>query len=89
MNLEGLLDQLTPELYQTLCRAVETGRWPNGVKLSDSQRGHCIELIIAWDHAHLEPGDRTGYLPPKTSATDNRSEVPEKPLRLLDEPSIN
>ncbi len=38
MDAEQLLKAITPEVYDRLVYAVETGRWPEGTTLSKEQR---------------------------------------------------
>lgn len=65
MNIQQLLDNLTPDIYQNLKRAVELGKWPNGGVLTAEQRGLCLQAVIAWEAKHLPEHERTGYIPPK------------------------
>ncbi|MGD8177188.1 YeaC family protein [Marinimicrobium sp. ARAG 43.8] len=65
MNYRDVLDSLTPEVYQSLKRAVELGKWPDGRTLTQEQRHQCMEAVIAYEHKHLPAEQRTGYIPPK------------------------
>jgi len=67
MNLQQLLNSITPDIYQQLQKAVETGKWPDGRKISEEQRSLCMQAIIAYDQRNPE-SERTGYVPPKESA---------------------
>jgi uncharacterized protein YeaC (DUF1315 family) len=67
MNLQQLLNGITPDIYQQLQKAVETGKWPDGRKISEEQRSLCMQAIIAYDQRNPE-SERTGYVPPKESA---------------------
>ena len=67
MNLQQLLNSITPDIYQQLQKAVETGKWPDGRKISEEQRSLCMQAIIAYDQRNPE-SQRTGYVPPKESA---------------------
>jgi len=71
MNYEQLIDSITPEAYQNLKAAVETGRWPDGNLLSQQQREHSLQAIIAYELKHLPPEERTGYVPTKPTACDH------------------
>ena len=63
MTLEQLIQSLTPEVYENLKTAVETGRWPNGVPLQDGQRELCLEAILRYEVAHEIPEDqRVGFI---------------------------
>ena len=56
---------LTPELIALFKEAVETGRWRDGRSLSDAQKDICLEAIIRFEHEHVAPEQRTGYVEPK------------------------
>ena len=63
MQLEHLLNGLTPEIYQRLCHCVETGKWLDGSALSDHQRGQCMQAIMVYQakiegsNEHMTIGD--------------------------------
>ncbi len=48
MNVEKLLAAITPETYENLKLAVETGKWLNGVKLTEQQREDSLQLVLAY-----------------------------------------
>lgn len=62
MNLDQLLNSITPEAYENLKYAVETGRWPNGDQLTEEQRQNCLQAIIAYDLKHKDQEDRVGFI---------------------------
>ena len=37
-----------PEVYQRLATAVELGKWPDGVALTDEQKENCLQLVMLW-----------------------------------------
>ncbi len=59
MNVDQLISLITPELYQRFLYAVETGRWPQGEALSESQKEQAIQLVMLYqsrfnqDKAHM------------------------------------
>ena len=76
MDLQQLLESITPEIYESLKRAIEIGKWPDGRVLSDGQKELCIQAVIAYDQC--KPAEqRTGYVPPKSTACE--------PLNTADE----
>lgn len=82
MDLRQLLDSITPEIYESLKRAIEVGKWPDGRALSDGQKELCIQAVIAYDEG--KPADqRTGYVPPKSTACEPAAASTEeqKPIR--------
>jgi uncharacterized protein YeaC (DUF1315 family) len=67
MDLPQLLESITPQICESLKRAVELGKWPDGRALTDEQKALCMQAIIAYDQR--KPAEqRTGYVPPKTTA---------------------
>ena len=48
MNLEQMLASITPEVYENLKYAVETGKWQNGDKLTEKQRADSLQLVLAY-----------------------------------------
>jgi hypothetical protein len=76
MDLQQLLESITPEIYESLKRAIEIGKWADGRVLSDGQKELCIQAVIAYDQR--KPADqRTGYVPSKSTACE--------PLHTADE----
>ncbi|HEX4869945.1 MAG TPA: YeaC family protein [Moraxellaceae bacterium] len=61
-SFETLLATLTPELVAVFRRSIETGKWPDGRRLTDEQRATCMQAVIAWEHRHLPETERTGYI---------------------------
>ena len=48
MSIEKLLASVTPEVYENLKYAVQTGKWQNGQKLTDKQREDSLQLVLAY-----------------------------------------
>ncbi|OBT15904.1 hypothetical protein A9264_06350 [Vibrio sp. UCD-FRSSP16_10] len=51
-NLQQMVDAITPDAYQRLSFAVETGRWPEGTVLSDDQRAYCQQAVMLYQSKH-------------------------------------
>lgn len=47
-EIEAMLEAMTPEVYQRLASAVETGKWPDGVALTQAQRDNCLQLVMLY-----------------------------------------
>lgn len=62
MKYEQLIENMTPDIYQSLKRAIELGKWPTGQKLSDEQRDICMRAVIVYDQKHLPEDQRTGFI---------------------------
>ncbi|MDP1521235.1 YeaC family protein [Porticoccus litoralis] len=68
MDFQQLIDAITPDIYDNLKRAVETGKWPDGSRLTKEQREHSMQAIIAYDARHKSEEERVGYVAPKQKA---------------------
>ena len=77
MKYQDLVRQISPELYATFKRSLETGRWPDGRALSDEQREHCLQAVIAYDQLHKPEDERVGYI-------DRRGKSDEQALKWTD-----
>ena len=79
MELQKILEALTPDIVEKFKTAIELGKWPDGKKLTAEQMETCMQAVIAYEHQHLSPEERTGYVPPKPDpcATDDALDVEE------------
>ena len=48
MNVEQILAAMTPEVYDRLRQAVETGKWPDGNPLSEEQKENCLQAVLLY-----------------------------------------
>jgi uncharacterized protein YeaC (DUF1315 family) len=62
MSFQQLLDSITPAVYESLKRAVEIGKWPDGRVLTAEQRELSMQAVIAYEQKHLAEHERTGYI---------------------------
>ncbi|MDJ0036376.1 DUF1315 family protein [Pantoea allii] len=53
-QLDAMLDAMTPEIYDRLVIAVETGKWPDGVALTQQQRDNSLQLVMMWQARNNE-----------------------------------
>ncbi|OON40598.1 hypothetical protein BTJ39_08640 [Izhakiella australiensis] len=71
MSLEAMIASMTPEVYQRLATAVETGKWADGVPLTAEQKEHSLQLVLLWqsrnndDPQHMSIG-RDGQIVTKS-----------------------
>ena len=80
MDYQTLIDSLTPEVYHSLRRALELGKWPDGRTLSSEQREIVMQALIAWGEKHLPPEQRVGYIDRGHKAGEICDDPPEVPL---------
>jgi uncharacterized protein YeaC (DUF1315 family) len=70
-----MIENITPEIYQSLKLAVEIGKWPDGRKLTQEQKELTLQAMIAWEIQNLPEEQRTGYMGPQECASKS-FEVP-------------
>lgn len=70
MDLHTLIDNISPDIYENLKRAVELGKWSDGTRLTKEQRQLCMQAVIAYDLRYKTATERTGYVPPKKTACE-------------------
>jgi uncharacterized protein YeaC (DUF1315 family) len=81
MDYLQLVGSMTPEMYRSLQRAVEIGKWPDGKVLSPTQRGEVMQALIAWGELHLPETERIGYIDRGHKSGDRCDEPAEIPLK--------
>ena len=52
MEIEQIIDSVTPEVYQRLATAVELGKWPDGVALTPEQKENSLQLVMLYQARH-------------------------------------
>ncbi|WP_409307777.1 YeaC family protein [Pectobacterium sp. B1J-3] len=57
MQLDDLIEVMTPEIYHRLATAVELGKWPDGVALSAEQKENCLQMVMLWQARHNEQAE--------------------------------
>ena len=62
MKYEDLIASMTPAVYENIKRAVELGKWPNGLKLSNEQKETCMQAIISYGNKNIKREERVGYI---------------------------
>ena len=75
-----LIETMSPETYQSLLRAVELGKWPDGKVLTTEQRESAMQAIIAWGERCLPEQQRVGFIEKKTKAGEVCDAPVETPL---------
>lgn len=54
MTIEAIMSAITPEIYERLKSAVELGKWEDGTPLTEQQKEHSLQAVIAYQALHLE-----------------------------------
>ncbi len=71
MDFKTAIQQLTPTMYSDLKRAVALGRWPDGTPLTDQQKQHCMQAVIAYDQLFVAEEERVGFMEPTNQCPTN------------------
>ena len=48
MDVNQLVNAMTPEIFANLQRAVESGKWPNGEPLSEEQKENSLQAVLLY-----------------------------------------
>ncbi|WP_438465659.1 YeaC family protein [Marinomonas sp. PE14-40] len=62
MNFKEMIDNMSPEVYESIKLAVELGKWPNGVRLTDEQKELCLQAVITYDYSNKGEDERVGFI---------------------------
>ena len=62
MNKQTVLASLTPDLVDKFRVTIELGKWSDGRKLTAEQRETCMQAVMIWEHEHLSPAERVGFI---------------------------
>lgn len=54
MNINQMVNNLSPEVYQNLKQAVETGKWPDGQALTEDQKQQTLQLVMVYQSQVLK-----------------------------------
>lgn len=82
MDYQQLIDGMSPDIYRSLKRALELGKWPDGKALTQEQRHNSMQAVIAWGEKHLPERERVGYIDKGHKAGgDTCDESRETPLK--------
>lgn len=84
MDYRQLIDNMTPDVYRSLRRAVELGKWPDGRRLTPEQREHCLQAVIAWGRLNLPEQEQVGYIDRGHKAGEVCDDPEPRPLTWRD-----
>ncbi|MBE0367566.1 DUF1315 family protein [Pseudoalteromonas sp. MMG013] len=48
MNIDSLVNNLTPELFERLQYGAATGKWPDGTILTQEQKEQTVQLVMLY-----------------------------------------
>ncbi len=52
-ELELIVSQMTPEVYERLAEASQTGRWADGRELTEAEKGHALQAVMLYQARHV------------------------------------
>ncbi|KGK41268.1 hypothetical protein LH51_15840 [Nitrincola sp. A-D6] len=63
MTFDEMIEAMTVDIYESMKRSVELGKWPNGEKLTQAQREQSLRAVIAYEHKrNLPESERVGFI---------------------------
>jgi hypothetical protein len=81
VDYEQIIENLSPDIYRSLTRALALGRWPDGRPMSPEQRRNAMQAVIAWGEKHLPEEQRVGYIDRGDKAGDSCDDPLETTLK--------
>ena len=81
MDYLKLIENMTPEIYRSLKRSVEIGKWPDGRPVTPQQRSDALQAVIAWGKLHLPENERVGYIDKGHKAGDSCDDPQQTTLK--------
>ncbi|MEC9483505.1 MAG: DUF1315 family protein [Halomonas sp.] len=76
MTFGRMIQQMTPDIYQSLKQAVALRKWPDGRRLTAEQTELCLEAVMRYEVEHNVPEDqRVGYLESHGCGSDDESDT--------------
>ncbi|WP_426357807.1 YeaC family protein [Pseudocolwellia sp. HL-MZ19] len=54
MNIIQLVENMDESMYLRLKHAAETGKWPEGTKVEQTQRDSALQIVMAYQAKHLD-----------------------------------
>jgi uncharacterized protein len=81
MDYQQAINDMSPDIYQRLVRAIEIGKWPDNKPLTPEQREHAMRAVIAWGERHLPVQQRVGYIDKQHKEGQSCDAPVETPLK--------
>lgn len=70
-----MIQNITPDIYQSLKQAMEIGKWPDGRRMTQDQKELTMQAMIAWEIRHLPEEERTGYMGGQECASKSKAKA--------------
>ncbi|MBM7060904.1 DUF1315 family protein [Pseudomonas sp. UL073] len=68
-----MIENITPDIYESLKLAVEIGKWSDGRKLTQEQKELSLQALIAWELQNLPEDQRIGYMGPQECSSKSET----------------
>ena len=81
MDYRNLIENMTPEIYSSLKRSVEIGKWPDGRPVTPEQRKEALQAVIAWGKLNLPESEQVGFIDRGHKAGENCDDPLETPIK--------
>ena len=70
MHYQDFITQMPEEVYLRLKKASETGKWPDGQALTEEQKEHCLQAVLAWQA--LNVADKQHFMPAQDGSVTHK-----------------
>ncbi|MFY8275158.1 YeaC family protein [Pseudoalteromonas sp. SSDWG2] len=58
MNVDQLIQSITPDVYERLQYGASTGKWPDGTPLSEEQKAQTMQLVMLYQSKVLKSDEQ-------------------------------
>ena len=55
MNIDHIVKNITPEVFERLQYGASTGKWPDGTPLTDEQKQQTVQLVMLYQAKVSKP----------------------------------
>ncbi|AOM01870.1 MULTISPECIES: DUF1315 family protein [Cobetia] len=63
MTFDGMVEQMTPTIYESLKQSMQLRKWPDGRVLTSEQVELCMEAVIKYEvHNNVPAESRVGFI---------------------------
>ncbi len=78
MDLLQLVDNMSEEMYLRLKCAAETGKWPEGTVVDQSQKESALQIIMAYQSRHLNSDEMMSIGPDGQMVVKTKRQLKDK-----------
>ena len=75
MDLIQVVENLSPEMYERLKHAAETGRWPEGTRVDEAQVASALQIVMAYQSKILKSDENMSIGPDGNIVSKTKREL--------------